>query len=709
MPTKLVVRRTVMSVAALFIAPFSFAQDIAQTLDTIDVTATSAPAYKPVTATVGPLANKPILDTPYAINVVPSELLENQQLKSVREAFRYLPSVQGENIRPQTRGLQAGVVQNTRIDGMNIAGTTDYPIEQFDRIEVLNGLSGALYGPASPAGTFNYVLKRPTATPLRRVSVGYASQGQSSIAVDFSDRFGEDKRYGFRVNALTEGGESYVDRSSLDRRFVSLAFDVNLTRDTTLETNFSRYHFTSKGLPGTFALSTTGTPAVRFPDAPDPKRVGYGQPFGGDDNVTKTYSVRLKHRFNENWNLTAGILKQGSDRASSVPTNTLTNNAGAYNVTVATTTFTLDEILSHTVALNGRVQTGQLTHDVVVSATGFDWDRYTPYGLVGTGIALGASNLNNPTLFNQPTLPNFKNRYKSQSMHQQALTVGDTITFNEQWSAGLFVSQSWISQYGVTATGGPVANRGYNEDGLSTNGTVAYKPQKNMTIYGSYADSLQQGESNTTGTTILPPYRSKQWELGYKVDFTKMGLSAALFRIERPFAFTSPGTTIFAVQGEQRNQGIELMAHGSLTRDLTLFGGLTYLDPKLLKTDNINTSNKQIMGLPNWMANVLLDYRVVSVPGLALSLNLQHMGSRYGDHTNTYKVDGYNIADIGARYATQIWGRPTTWRLAVSNVTDERYWANITPNGQAGYAGTSAGTGTLGMPRMVRLSMQMDF
>jgi hypothetical protein len=42
-----------------------------------------------------------------------------QQLKSVRELFRYLPSVQGENIRPQTRGLQAGVVQNTLIDGLD--------------------------------------------------------------------------------------------------------------------------------------------------------------------------------------------------------------------------------------------------------------------------------------------------------------------------------------------------------------------------------------------------------------------------------------------------------------------------------------------------------------------------------------------------------------------------------------------------------------
>ena len=122
--------------------------------------------YRVPSVEVGPLGAQPLLNTPYSIDVVPVQLAENQQLESVRELFRYIPSVQGENIRPQSRGLQAGVVQNTRIDGLNIAATTDYAIEQFERIEVLNGLAGALYGPASPAGTFNYVFKRPTAGPL---------------------------------------------------------------------------------------------------------------------------------------------------------------------------------------------------------------------------------------------------------------------------------------------------------------------------------------------------------------------------------------------------------------------------------------------------------------------------------------------------------------------------------------------------------------
>jgi iron complex outermembrane receptor protein len=37
-------------------------------------------------------------------------------------------------------------------------------------------------------------------------------------------------------------------------------------------------------------------------------------------------------------------------------------------------------------------------------------------------------------------------------------------------------------------------------------------------------------------------------------------------------------------------------------------------------------------------------------------------------------VGGYTIVDIGATYDTQISGYDTTFRLAVNNVADKKYW-----------------------------------
>jgi iron complex outermembrane receptor protein len=661
------------------------------------------PTYQVDRIKVGPLGYKDLLDTPYSISVVPSSLAENQQLQSVREAFRFIPSVQGENIRPQTRGLQAGVVQNTRVDGLNVAATTDYPIEQFDRIEVLNGLAGALYGPANPAGTFNYVLKRPTAEPLREFTFGYASQQSLTEHMDLGGHFGNDDRFGYRLNLLNQNGEGNVDGSRLRRELGSLAFDIRFTPDTTLETNASTYRYLDTGFPGTFALARN----VPFPSAPDPTKPGYGQSWAGDDNVTNMFSATLKHDFNKDWHLTAGVLRETSDRASTVPTNTITNKSGAYTTTTPTTTFSLDTIVSNTLALNGRTWLAGMSHDLVVSNTGFFWNRYTPFQ---TGaITLGNASIDDPLGFAKPPLPDFSNRYRAMNTVQQSITLGDTIGFNEHWSTLLAASQSWITVHNYNKQGTTTSQ--YNANGISPTASLLFKPWSNVTAYLTYADSLQQGDSAPAGSAnageSLAPYRSKEWELGYKVDLSRISLGAALYRIKRPYAYVGTDN-VFAEQGEQINRGLELTANGAMTHDLNVFAGVSLLDPRLFDTGSAATSDKQILGLSRVVFNALFDYNVPIVPGLAFNLNVNHASRRPGNFSNTDFVDGYTIADLGVRYQTKIAGKHVVWRLAVDNITDKRYWANITPTGQNGFNSTDNGTGTIGAPRTIRASLQIN-
>jgi iron complex outermembrane receptor protein len=621
--------------------------------------------------------------------------------------FRYLPSVQGENIRPQTRGLQAGVVQNTLIDGMNIAATTDYPVEQFDRIEVLNGLAGAIFGPASPAGTFNYVLKRPTPQPYRSVTLGYATQSSALAVVDVGDSLGDDvgagKRFGYRLNAVADRGEGYAQFSRLERTLLSLALDFRLTEDTRVELDGSRYHYVDLGYPGTFAVAGN----ARFPSAPDPKEVGLGQPYGGDDNVTKTWSGRLLHDFGSDWHATAGILQQDSDRASTVPTNTLTNNTGAYTTTAATTTFSLDRLVSNRFALDGHLVTGPFTHDLLLANTGFNWVRYSPYQ---TGaITLGKANLADPVIFPEPVFPDFQSRYKALVTRQQSVMLGDTIGWGDQWSLGVIESESWIKVRNLSKTGATTSR--YDDSGISSNATLSYKPQTNMTVYVSYADSLQQGDIAPAGTvnagTGLAPYRSKQDELGYKVELGRLDLMADVFRIRRPYAVVA--ANVYEVQGQQVNDGLELSARGAVTDDLTVFGGVTYLDPIVTHTGVAATDDKQVLGLSKIVGSLLLDYRIPTLPGLAASLHVTHDSSRYGDNANTYRVAGYTTTDLGVRYLTRLWNTAVTWNLAVDNITNRHYWALITPAGQNGYTGAGAGNGLLGAPRMVHADMQVEF
>jgi len=657
----------------------------------------------PAVIEVGPLGDKPLLTTPYSISVVPVQLAENQQLESVRELFRYIPSVQGENIRPQSRGMQAGVVQNTRIDGLNIAATTDYAIEQFDRVEVLNGLAGALYGPASPAGTFNYVFKRPTAHDLNALTVAYSSSDSVIEHADLSRHFGPNDMFGARLNLLNQSGENYVAGSNLQRQLGSLALDARVLPSTLLQFDLSTYHYVDTGFPGTFSLAS----GVPFPTTPpDPTKVGYGLPWAGDNNHTNIYSGRVLQDFGSDWHLTGGMLYMTNDRASTVPTDTLTNTAGAYTATTVNTTFALDKVLSNSAALNGKVNLFGLTNDLLIGTTGFSWQRYTPFQ---TGaITLGKATLANPVVFVQPVLPNFENRFLAQKTDQQSLSFGDTIGFGQYVSVLAAASQSWITSSNISKTGAVTSS--YADNGLSPTVSLIVKPRTNMTAYVTYADSLQQGDNAPAGTLNagqgLAPYRSKEWEVGYKIDLNKVNLALALYQITRPYAFTAPDN-VFGLGGEQRNRGIELSGQGRVTSDLNVFAAVSLMDPKLLDTALPSISNKQILGLSTATLDVLLEYRVPVLPKLTLTTNVDYANRRAGNYTNTDYVDGYTVVDLGARYQIKIAGRDAALRLAVDNVGNERYWANITPAGQNGYTGTDSGTGTLGSPRTVRLSLEV--
>src|SRR6202030_1651488 len=130
---------------------------------------------------LGPLGSTSLLDTPYSISVLPEELIKNSMATNFKDVSKYLPLVayqeqQGaEILRPQTRGLQGGNFQNTRMDGMTMFVTVANAMEQFQQIEVVNGVSASLYGPANPSGMFNFVSKRPTDEDQRQVGVTYNS------------------------------------------------------------------------------------------------------------------------------------------------------------------------------------------------------------------------------------------------------------------------------------------------------------------------------------------------------------------------------------------------------------------------------------------------------------------------------------------------------------------------------------------------------
>lgn len=665
---------------------------------------------------VGPLGNKSWVDTPYSSNTVTQAMIQNQQAKSVSELLKYAPDTQmqargGMDVgRPQSRGMQGSVVANSRLDGLNIVSTTAFPVEMLERLDVLNSLTGALYGPASPAGQFNFVAKRPTAQLLHRVTLGYQSRNAYSGHLDLGGPLDEDNRFGYRLNLLDEEGEGSVDDSTLRRKLVSLALDWDIQPGTQLQLNASHYEFLQKGYAGGFSYG----PGIKLPAAPNAKNKNFALPTAGNDLTTDTLSTRLIHYFNQDWSLTAGVGWQQADRAMRSLSNKLVDNDGTLNRSISDASAAgRFRVLSNSLALNGHLDTGSIGHDLALATSGYVWSIYGAKGS-NTPYQLGTTSIYHPSALAEPgngTINKHGARYKSSVNTQQSITFGDTVTFNPQWSAMFYLSQSWLETQSFDKQHHKISQ--VNENGLSPNVALMYHITPTLMTWISYTDSLEQGGTAPTEDYVknagqtLDPYRSKQYELGLKADLGAMNLGAALFRLKRPFAWLDPRDNVYKEEGDQVNNGLELTATGNLWQGLNIYGGVTFLDPQLKNTQYQSTRDKRVVGVPKTQANLLMEYNLPTMPQLVYSANVHYTGRRAANDTNTSWADSYTTLDLGARYSTKIDRLPTTFRIAVNNVTNEHYWASIFATDTDGNEGASSAFPGAG--REVRASVTFDF
>jgi iron complex outermembrane receptor protein len=272
---------------------------------------------------------------------------------------------------------------------------------------------------------------------------------------------------------------------------------------------------------------------------------------------------------------------------------------------------------------------------------------------------------------------------------------------------------------------------GYVNQGVSPSASVMFKPRPDMTIYGTFADSIQAPDvaaANSGNIVIvnanqaLPPYRSKQFEIGYKLRVRRISFSTALFRVERPFANFALGVVNpicgaqsgtlnceeFRITAQQLNYGVETTVSGRIFPSFMVTGGLSVLSPKLTDTGVAATNNKNFVGMPDYKSNILAEYQLPMLGGAFLNFDWQYVGRRAIDDINSAYTPRYNLFDLGIRYTIRIEGKVTTWRITTNNFTNVHYWSTLGPGSITGQS-TGSYLGHLGEPRLITASMRFDF
>lgn len=663
--------------------------------------------YRVSTADVGPLGKQPLKDTPLSINAVSSEQMENFQASSTSEAMKYNPTVRpqlGSNLSGNyfmIRGLGYSAYGNAAVDGM-LAFVDQEPIEDKERVDILNGASSFLYGFAGPGGVVDYVLKRPTATTLNKVTVGNYGGAQAYVHADLGGPI-DNGKFGYRINLLkVDNGNIGIDRETHERQLFSGAFDWHVTPSTVWSFEASHFDRDIKNQQAYFVVNK----ATVIPPAPN-QTTNYGAPYNFTHDEYDRVGTSVKSELNDVFTLRSAFRYTTTENQSLNMRNWFINNNGDYNYYMQAKSTNQMNTAQGYVFMDATFATGTVHHDMtfgysqnhVESTRAYpnqDTNKWPfPSSIIG--------NILNPTYPADPNYPlNLSHNLRTtETTELRSALVADRITLNEQWSVFLGVNAPRVDDTTWDSNTGVLTAR-YAATRVTPAAAVMFKPIPAITTYVAYTESLQQGPVAPDGTLnagqVLAPYLAKQIETGAKATFGRMDFNLALFQIEKANDYEDPVTTLYTLDGKQQHRGVEFTFKGKATDDLTLGGGFTYLDAKITNADDDTLIGKTPLGVPNYIATLFGEYALPAIPGLTLLGGATYTGKEWVNALDTISIPDVFLLDAGARYETKIRNYPTTFRVNVANLLDHRYWTN-------------KGDSMLytGNPRTVAFSVTMNF
>lgn len=659
---------------------------------------------------VGMLGNKDVMDTPFNISVYTSQLMRNQQAATMADVLDNDPAV-----RVSTRGRNTSVgggdtffirgftLTNRDISLNGLFGILPYgtlSTETVERVEVLKGPSALLNGMAPSGGvggSINVVPKRASDIPLTRITTRYSSNSQWGSHVDVGRRWGEENQFGIRANVLYRDGDTAVAGQSARLVAGSLGLDF---RGEKFRASLDIGHQTDDVRAGGVSYRFNAL-AHRAPQADSQLAQDWERRKFKDDY----WATQLEYDLSPVW--TTYFSMGGRDhRHTNLRTeSTILDPAG--NLSTTPTSYP-ESSQTKTLLAGTRIKFSALAakHELNLAASTLKADAKFAYAWGNTA----ASNLYAPASIASPSLQDgFFDLRKAYDQRISSIGFADNLSWLDdtvQLMLGVRHQKIIQNNYDAWTPENPRTDD-YEKSVNSPAAGIVIKPWSNTSLYANYIQGLSQGatapaDAENAGQTF-PPIKTKQKELGIKIDFGRIMTTLALFELEQPNAITTAGNTTnsyrYLMDGEQRNRGVELSVTGEIISRVRVLSGMTYMQAKQMRTQDGTNDGKDASNLPRWIANAGLEWSPVLIPGLALNTRLLLTGHQYVDAANTMQLAGWTRWDIGARYETMLSHHPVTLRANILNVADRNYWES-----SAGSAGL-----LFASPRTLHLSAAIDF
>ena len=639
----------------------------------------------------------PIIDVPQTLSIVTDDEIRKQGFRELGDIVRYTPGVntsQGEGHRDAVvfRGVRS--TADFYLDGVRDDVQYYRSLYNLEQVEILRGPNALLFGRGGTGGIINRVTKKAVLDEqFGSFDMGADSFGAFDFAVDYNVSTGE--KSALRINFHSDTLENHRDYYDGDRYGFNPTLRLEISPATTLDLSYEHAdheRFIDRGVP-----TLNGEPVEAFEEIV----------FGDTDTNLQTlradiYRANLSHDFSDTRK--GNLVVQYSDFQKLYKNYYASGYSGG-------DTFTADGYLDPTernnLIISGNIvnefQTGSAKHTLLVGAEIIDTEnenyRYNTF-FITTEDDNEVFNIARPINFGVNaagvrTYNDFTADLKSSTQSDIEVTsiyIQDQIDVTDNFKVLL---GGRLDNFDITVRDIKKGTSESREDEeFSPRAGLIYKPQENISLYVSYAESFlprsgEQFKKLDANAARLDPDVYESTEVGVKWDI-RPGLSftASYFDSEQTVATrdsdTGENSEIIGLQVD----GIELELKGQVTEKLSLAIGYSDLDGETAK-------GGEPREIPEYTASLWATYEVNDRFGIGLGITSQGESNIKNDKPGLILPD-YTRVDFAAYYDL---ADDLSIQLNVENVTDELYFPHSHSTHQA----------SVGEPLNARISLRKTF
>ncbi len=730
--------------SAAQVAPDGASERKATTLDNVEVHGVSGYRAEEVAS---PKFTQPLQDTPQTIQVITSDLFNQQGATTLSEALRNSPGVgtfyAGENGNTSTgdaiymRGFDTS--NSIYVDGVRDLGSVSRDLFNIEQVEVTKGPAGTDNGRSAPTGAINMVTKQAILRDMVSGTVAAGSDGQKRTTADWNQTFAGSAA--IRLSALWQDSD-VPGRDEVNNKRWGLAPSLGFGLDTATRYYLNLLYVKQDNVPDGF-VPTIGLPGWA-PQAGQQALVGhpvdpenfYGTHADHDDVTSQMATFRFEHDFSDTLKLTntarwgkteqdyllTAFMSTGAN--TRLPVGADTNDLSAYTLTRGNPTFKDQENTILTDQLNLRVDfaAGSVQHNL---STGLEFTR-EEQKLRGQAATNGSvwtpANLYDPDI-NATGLTWAHNGADSEGKTTtSSVYLFDTLKFSESFliTAGLRLDDYTTDYFAVApcTTTLPVPRGGVACPTGVANGSIVtttdaeasdtlfnwkvgavYKVGDAVSLYANYALSQQppgggnfalSTSASSAANPNMDPQKARTFEVGSKWNLLDdaLALNLALFQTEVSNEITGNAAEGYFQNGKKSVQGVEISTVGKITENWLISAGYTHQQTKVDEGSLVTADGSN--NLSYTPEDAFTSWTTYQLPfGLTVGGGIRYSGETHrgtdGAVGTPAFTKSYTVYDAVASYVVN---DHLVLRLNAYNLFDKQYVAAINKSGYRYTPGT---------------------